>query len=265
MKHCHFSILWNEIVFLKQKLPFLYEHFDQLIFYDLNVIEKPHRFSDDGSHEFIKNYPDPENKITLIEKTDLDDVVATVGGSTIGKMKMFVYGSQFVRDDMDVFWCTDMDEFFNASLVKRVDDILTNHRAINIIKVEQYLFWKNRRFITCYPQRDRRRGPVRIARHVKGNVYGHCHLGKQFSPAFKERSEVLYHFGLVGDERVRFKAGYHGSRKEFWDIWDNFDESKVDDSFYGFPNMHFHPEVRMGIKRYYGDFPDYLDLDAIEV
>ena len=53
MKHCHFTILYNEIDFLRLKMPFLYEHFDQLIFYDLLVFGNERKFSDDGSHEFI--------------------------------------------------------------------------------------------------------------------------------------------------------------------------------------------------------------------
>ena len=61
MKHCHFAILYNELPFLKQKLPFLYEHFSQLIFYDLSAFDNKFQFSQDGSHQYIKNYPDPEN------------------------------------------------------------------------------------------------------------------------------------------------------------------------------------------------------------
>ena len=83
MKKCHFSILYNELPFLKQKMEFLYSNFDQLIFYDLNVAAKTPHFSTDGSHEYIKEYPDPENKITLIEKKDLSDVNNYQGGGCI--------------------------------------------------------------------------------------------------------------------------------------------------------------------------------------
>ena len=34
MKHCHISIISNELPFLKRKLPFLYKNFDQIIFVD---------------------------------------------------------------------------------------------------------------------------------------------------------------------------------------------------------------------------------------
>ena len=65
MKHALFSILYNEYGHLKQKLPIFYDIFDQIIFYDLNVggpktIGK-FTFSTDGSHEYIKNYPDPKH------------------------------------------------------------------------------------------------------------------------------------------------------------------------------------------------------------
>src|SRR5210317_294454 len=119
MRKCHFSILYNELPFLKQKMDFLYENFEQLIFYDLNVCTPNPHYSIDGSHEFIKDYPDPENKITLIEKTDLSDVTNFRGDSSLEKRKMFAVGSSYVWDDIDSFWCFDLDEFFNESLINK--------------------------------------------------------------------------------------------------------------------------------------------------
>jgi hypothetical protein len=103
MKKCHFSILYNELPFLKQKMDFLYDNFDQLIFYDLNVGTLNPHFSIDGSHEFIKDYPDPDNKITLIEKKDLSDVINFRGDGSIEKRKMFAVGSSYVWDDIESF------------------------------------------------------------------------------------------------------------------------------------------------------------------
>ena len=61
MKHCHISILCNELPFLQQKLPFLYQHFDQLIFVDYDMTKKCN--SQDGSIEYIEGYEDTEKKI----------------------------------------------------------------------------------------------------------------------------------------------------------------------------------------------------------
>jgi len=263
MRHCHFSILWNEITFLKQKLPFLYENFDQLIFYDLNVMEEPYRFSDDGSHEYIKNFPDPEGKITIIERKDLSTITATVGASFIGKRKMFIVGSDYVWDDIDVFWATDMDEFFDVELIERVEAIFNEHPDINSIHPNQYEFWKNHKFIVCRPDSDTWENTVRVARHKKGNVYGHCTLHEQYPPTFEIKEGLLYHFGCVGEKRMRFKVPQHPVRKGWWDIWNNFDESKVGDGFYGYPEMYPNPALSMGIKRYKGKLPDYIDLGMI--
>jgi hypothetical protein len=198
MRHCHFSILWNEMAFLKQKLPFLYRHFDQLIFFDLNITT--FKFSDDGGHEFIKNYPDPEKKIILIEKTDLSDVMVFTGRSSIEKQKMFAAGSKYVKDNIDVFWCTDLDEFFCESLIKKVEaQILQNARSILL---PHLVFIKNEEWVV-----DERVFPwPRIAVHKKGNLYGHCNLLERFPPAEEIKDEVIFHFGWVGDERVRFKC-----------------------------------------------------------
>ena len=61
MKHCHLSIMCNELIFLKQKLNFLYENFDQIIFVDYDILNKQN--STDGSIEYLENFDDPENKL----------------------------------------------------------------------------------------------------------------------------------------------------------------------------------------------------------
>jgi len=263
MKHCHFSILWNEITFLKQKLPFLYEHFDQIIFYDLNVVDGEPRFSDDGSHEYILNFPDKEGKIHLIERKDLSKVKPTVGASVVGKQRMFIFGSQYVRDDIDVFWCTDMDEFFNASLIEKVENVFSTEDAESI-SVRQYMFWKNPRTMLCFTDNDTRQGPVRIARHKKDNVYGHCFLAAQYTPVYEIKDEFFYHFAFVGEKRMKFKSKYHSVRNDFWDTWNDFDERKVGNEIYGHPRMHPNSSINMGVKKFYGEYPDYIDIKAIE-
>ena len=64
-------------------MDFLYENFDQLIFFDLCIHCNPMQHSSDGSWEFLQQYPDPEEKITLIDKLDISDVVADNGASLV--------------------------------------------------------------------------------------------------------------------------------------------------------------------------------------
>lgn len=200
MQHCHFSILYNEIAFLKQKLPFLYQNFDQLIFYDLNIVTN--EFSNDGSHEFIKKFPDPKNKITLIEKQDLSDVTNFSGYSFGEKRKMFAVGSEYIRDDIDYFWCTDMDEFFNETLIKTVEENVEDGYAL---LVPHIVFWKNDKWIGAKDNNTLIPIPwPRIAKHTTGHIYGHCNLQEQFQVKVIN-TEFIYHFAFVGKGRMRLK------------------------------------------------------------
>lgn len=247
MKHCHFTILYNEIDFLRLKMPFLYEHFDQLIFYDLLVFGNERKFSNDGSHEFIKNYPDPENKITLIEETNLDNV-EPLGESNVIKQKMFSYGSTFVDDDVDVFWCTDIDEFFKEELIAEVESIFK--RSVNSIGTKFYNFYKTPEFLLTYNKElyisPGEHYSVRIVRHKPGNKYGHCDIGKNYKPINLTTKNALYHLSWVGEKRVREKFSYYKDNPvtgfvsvKYIKEWEEFSEAKFNAlnkrGFYGNP------------------------------
>jgi len=246
MKHCHFTILYNEIDFLRLKMPFLYEHFDQLIFYDLHVFGNERKFSNDGSHEFIKNYPDPDNKITLIEETDLSGVTPLGAGNEI-KCKMFSYGSKFVHDDIDVFWCTDMDEFFKEDLIAEVETIFK--RSVNSIGTKFYNFYKTPEFLLTNNKElyvnPTPNSSVRIIRHQKGNKYGHCD-GAKYRPINLTTKNALYHLSWVGEKRVREKFSYYKDNPvtgfvsvKYIKEWEEFSEAKFNvlnkKGFYGNP------------------------------
>ena len=273
MKQCHFSILYNELPFLKQKLPFLYEYFDQIIFYDLNVAcEKPH-FSTDGSHEYILDYPDPQKKISIVEETDLSKVTKYYGGSGIAKRKMFTLASQYVRDEVDVFWCTDMDEFFYPSLIKEVESTLSDHPAVNSINLKHYYFWKDFDLILCDPTSDTGELPPRIARHKPGNIYGHCSLHQQYPKTKVLDSHQIYHFAWLGEERFSYKINYWCSpptgdlcyekayRKYSEEIWGAFNKENINPNgnMWGYPHMHPNPLIKKGVKFFKGKLPSYID------
>jgi hypothetical protein len=223
MRHCHFSILYNELPFLKQKLPFLYENFSQLIFYDLNIHTL--EFSDDGGHEYIANFPDPENKITLIDKKNLDDVEEYDGLSFVQKQKMFAVGSRFVRDDIDVFWCTDMDEFFSKDAMKKVETEIEN--GAQTVNIPNLLFFKNEKYVFCIEGYVLHNFPwVRICKHKSSRIYGHCNLNKYTPTHFID--EILFHFVYVGNKRVKFKSDMYKLNEWYENIWKKFDGKDLD-------------------------------------
>lgn len=209
MKHCHFSILYNELPFLKRKLPFLYKHFHQIIFYDLNV--KTLEFSDDGSHEFIKNFPDPDKKISLIEQKDLTYVMNFNGRSFIRKQQMYAIGSLYVKSNMDVFWCTDLDEFFEESLIKKVEDTFKNTNS-NTILVPHEVYYFNDSY-SIRKDLDY----ARIMKHEPNRIYGHCEFGKE--PICTLDDEILYHFAYIGKKRVQFKSELYEISEWYKNEW----------------------------------------------
>lgn len=262
MKHCHFSILYNELPFLKQKLPFLYEHFDQIIFYDLHV--NRFTFSNDGSHEFIKAYPDPKRKIKLIEKKDLSDVHKFFGGSFVTKRKMFAVGSRHVRNNIDVFWCTDMDEFFTESLIGKVEDTIAGNKY-NTVLVPHLIFFKSDKWVFAKKDGDDLiwLGWPRIARHTKGNIYGHCSLNKQFPPVHRLKGEILYHFSYVGDAKMRIKAGLQVPKQYLTSVWNKFNEKQALKATGVYKPGRMHPSCPWGIVQNTRPIPSYIDTKQL--
>lgn len=263
MKHCHFSILYNEYPFLVQKLPFLYKNFSQIIFYDLGIKQTPYCFSNDGSHEFIKNYPDPENKITLIEKKDLSDVTKYEGGSFKAKRKMFAVGSSYVKDDMDTFWCTDMDEFFTEDSIRKVEKIFgsTDYETIDF---RHLVFFFDDTLIYTEPNGGQTFSLfARIARHKPGRLYGHCSLQKQFRPTHNIQDEFYYHFAYVGRSRVGLKCNLYKYPGYMEKIYSSFKPENVTKDCWGYPHMHPNKEVPRGVSKFRGVFPEYLDTKKL--
>jgi hypothetical protein len=258
MRHCHFSIMWNEMPFLKQKLPFLYQHFDQIIFFDLNIKTKMQ--SDDGGREFILNFPDPSCKIIYIQDINLDDVEIFEGQSFEEKCKMFAVGSSLVNEDINVFWCTDMDEFFERTLIEKVENVLRTTDTMTII-VPHIIYWWDERFIFAGNNgEDTHPFPfARITRHVPGRIYGHCTLQK-YTPVIILNEELLYHFAFVGNKRVKFKSNIYNQNIWYEDVWKKFNPDTIPDT--GIVGK-YHPGLDIGIKRSQYTLPSYINIKEL--
>ena len=251
-KHCHFSILYNELPFLKQKLPFLYKHFDQLIFYDLNILDNT--FSNDGSHEFIKEFYDPDKKITLIEKTDLSNIKYKKAVSFEKKSQMFTVGSWYVRDEIDYFWCTDMDEFFNTSLITSVEQNIGPKETAFVPHVvffqnEHHIGSKDGYTLIPFPY-------TRVAKHTPGYIYGHCTLHTKFNP--KQIQDIIYHFAFVGKQRMKFKKELYKSNDPIFDL-ELRDDEVINFSALNAECVELYDQIVLNTYI----FPDYIDINVL--
>jgi len=258
MKHCHISILCNELPFLKEKVPFLYKHFKQLIFVDYDLVNKKN--SVDGSIEFIETYPDPENKIILIKNFDPSKIKYYHGGSFVEKQKMFSAASKFVHDNIDVVWATDLDEFFETELIKEVEELYKKDPALTSIDLPHRIFVYNQ--YNYYNKPDFYIVP-RITRHKKKFIYGHCDF-HSYGKTIKYTYRVLYHFAFVGFNRCSFKFEkiYKNSsfnHKKWLQTYLSAYKNKQKYVKLSHSNTHF----GLISQPYNGKYPDYLDVEKM--
>ena len=258
MRHCHISILCNEISFLREKLPYMYKHFAQLVFVDYDMINKSN--SKDGSTEFIENFEDPENKICLIKDFNPDVIHKYHGDSFVEKRKMFAAASYLIRDDIDIVWATDLDEFFETELINEVEELFRGDRDLQSVDLPHRIFVYNQH--NYYNKNDFYIAP-RITRHRPKFLYGHCNFEK-YGKTIKYTKRFLYHFAFVGYNRCSFK---------FCKVYTNngFDHVKWLNAY----SLSFkrrekyvklpHSNINLGLisQPYTGTFPDYLNVEKL--
>jgi hypothetical protein len=207
MNFCHLNLCCNELPFLKEKLPFLYTHFQQIIIIDYDILNKCN--SKDGSIEYIENFPDPNNKITLLKDFNPDKITNYNGVSIIEKQKMFSYGSQLIKDDIDVVWATDLDEFFDETLINNVKKLYSKDHHLISIDIPHIVFVYNQFNLFNYGSRMYIK--PRITKHKKGKIYGHCNF-ETYGKTIKLTNDFLYHFAYVGYNRCLEKLNLYNKK-----------------------------------------------------
>ncbi len=264
-KHCHMSIMCNELIFLKQKLPFLYENFDQIIFIDYDILNNCN--SKDGSIEYIQNFNDEHNKITLIKfnKNDLKTITNYNGVSMVEKRKMFAKGSLYIKDDIDIIWATDMDEFFDKKLISVVEDEYKYDKNLITLDFPQYTFVYNQYNILKGNEINNSSYlcPARITKHFKNKIYGHCNFDS-YGKTKKCEKEFIYHFAWIGYNRNKFKLNIYNRNnnpeiKRINDIFLNvYYKSLIKNEKY-INISHPNPNLNMYSVKFDNKIPEYID------
>ena len=256
MNHCHISLCCNELPFLKQKLPFLYKYFSQIIIIDYDI--KLGINSTDGSIDYIKNFNDPLNKITLIDNFDPNKIKKYFGVSMVEKQKMFSCMSSYIKDDIDLVWATDMDEFFDEKLINNVIKLYAEDNDLISIDVPHICF--------CYNQFNIFNLGLfyikpRITRHKKGQIYGHCNFDT-YGKTLKIKTDFLYHFSYVGFKRCQHKLFLFNNKtksKHMEHEWLNsyLKHLKDNDKYVKL----IHPGSKKACSKYNGNYPEYIDIE----
>jgi len=258
MKHCHISIMCNEVDFIEHKLPFLYKYFDQIIFVDYDIINK--RNSTDGTIEYIESFDDKYNKIKLIKDFDPNRVTNYNGVSFIEKQKMFAEASKYVNDDINLVWATDLDEFFDVELIENVEKLYNNDDKLISVDLPHKIFVYNQ---YNYLNKDDFYIAPRITKHIKNKVYGHCNFNS-YGKTIKFDKFFLYHFAYIGFKRCSFKLlRCYKANMEFVTKWlENYKNALLENKI-KIKMSHPNPALSLNTEYYNGVFPSYLDVDNL--
>ena len=259
MKHCHLSICCNELPFLKQKLPYLYQYFSQIIFIDYDILNSCN--SKDGSIEYIKSFPDTENKIILLTDFNPNNISEYYGLSIIEKQKMFAYGSKYINDDIDILWATDLDEFFDDKIIIRIENEYKNDDKLISIDIPHINFCYNQYNIFNFNSLFYIK--PRITKHFRGKIYGHCNFDT-YGKTIKFTDQFLYHFSYVGYQRCYHKLVLFNTKttsKHLQDDWCKkyLQHLKNNDKYVNL----VHPGSKHSVIKYTGKYPDYININEM--
>jgi hypothetical protein len=204
--------------------------------------------STDKTIEFIKDYPDPDKKITLITKE----------GFWNGKTEMCNTWSE--RATGDYLWQIDSDEFYKEEDIIKIKYILENYNPTTIHFYANHFFGGFDKVIDEKGITWGNNIPwMRIFKHTPGKSYWMSHEPPNYVSNGKicnndilvSREETLkwgikmYHYSYVYKSQFEFKTKFY-KQKEYMEYWNELEQGKSINPF-GAPisnfNIENHPEI----------------------
>lgn len=184
--------------------------------------------STDNTINIIKNLPDPQNKIKLIESN----------GFWNGKTEMCNAWAQIATGDY--VWQLDSDEFYHPDEVKKLIDYLEKHNP-DAVYFNAYHFFGGIDY--CIDERsypDWGSGPwYRVFRHVPGKSkwrsHEHpiyecdglvCNTGNVLTQ--QQSTEIgikMYHYSYVTYSQIQFKTSFY-KNSIYPEAWESFKQDK---------------------------------------
>lgn len=276
-------IVLNGMPFIEYSLKSVYDFAHEIIIVegavkDCMFAANPDGSSKDGTVEFIKSFPDPDNKIKLIQ------------GRWPEKCEMQNEALKHVTGNY--VWLIDSDEVYKKEHLEKIKEILKNDPSITQVNFIPDSFWKGLDYIFVsskffeYPTHYRR-----LFKYVHGAVFtthrpptmvwpGSGKTTEQMSlldgSKTRQMGIIFYHYSYVLDEQVRQKIElyYRYGWSKGWNIdlaewynqcflrWQPWNREEIDSKYpiwTGDKNSHTmpfsgtHPGIMM----------EYIHKDAI--
>jgi len=210
-------IVLNGMPFIEYSLKCAYDFAHQITIVEGAVencmfAANPDGSSKDGTVEFIRSFPDPQNKITLIQ------------GRWPEKCEMQNEALKHVTGDY--VWLIDSDEVYKRQDLERIRDVLKNDPSITQVNFIPDSFWKGPEYIVCSSKFFEFSNHFRrLFKFVPGSVFISHRPPAMVWPGRNETTEqmhlldgattrrmglVMYHYNYVLDSQVKQKNDYYG-------------------------------------------------------
>lgn len=200
-------IVFNGDAFLKPVLDSVYPYASQIVINHGCTRywqDKGYTTSDDNTAKILAEYPDPENKLSVVnvnaeEKTGLCGAFMPL-----------------INEDTDYVWCLDSDEVFKPEHIEKTIEILKQENPASISFKSRTFFGPFSHYLTGF---EREVGFKRVLKYAKGCTYvthraptlsseTGRHIG---ADEMWKHGVEMFHYSYVMPKQVSDKIGYYES------------------------------------------------------
>lgn len=203
-------IIFNSDFVLKQVLDSIYPYMHQILISEGCVkywADKGFNTSTDRTNEILKNYPDPDKKITVVH------------GTYSEKTEQANAYMKHVKPDTDYVWNIDADEVFKPQDIKTIMGLLEKEKYTSV-GFQSYTFYGGfERHLTGFEQEHEF---IRIQKYHPGAMWSNHRPPTIDLPAGTEKKHLsfrtlaqmgifMYHYSYVFPRQVFEKINYYES------------------------------------------------------
>lgn len=241
MKISYVMIVLNGMPFIEFSLRAIYDSAHEIVIVEGAVKDCMFAANSDGSSidgtvEFIKAFPDPENKIKIIQ------------GMWPEKREMQNAALKYVSGNY--VWLVDSDEVYHKQDIQKVIQVLKQNDGIMQLNLSYYPFWKGFDYYMFCPEVEWSRACGRVFKYTPGATFTqHRPITMQWpknqhaSTPYLMPDMHFFHYSYILDSQVKQKIRLY--KKYRWDrVW-----SISLDNWYNECFLKWTPETREEIER----------------
>lgn len=201
-------IIFNSDFVLKQVLDSIYPYMNQILISEGCVkywSDKGYTTSFDKTNEILRNYPDPEKKITIVR------------GTYTEKTEQANAYMKYVESDTDYVWNIDADEVFKGRDIETIINLLEKEKYTSV-GFKSYSFYGGfDRYLTGFEQEHEF---IRIRKYYPGAIWSNHRPPTIDLPEGTEKKHLsynelakigiyMYHYSYVFPRQVKEKVEYY--------------------------------------------------------